>query len=163
MSLIRRVTAASVACLVASVLSVGLFVGVVFGCHAQSPTPQTARAIAADTVQAFNTAWGLSSVACYTVAQTQGSEATRQKCVAVLTPAYESIVSAALAVDAFTDATSGASIGCVLSDVSGLMQSVESLLIQLQVAVPPALTQGLALAESLIPQCVRDAGPAGEN
>lgn len=154
----RALPARLIALVLAAVACLGILSAAACGCKgSNAPTPQNAQAIAGASVTALSAAWTLGAEACVDVAQAANNDQTRQKCEAAFVPALDAIEAAAGMVDAWADADQ-ANFPCALADILTAMGPTTSLLTQLGVAVPPQLSQGVALAQSFLPMCARDGG-----
>lgn len=118
-----------------------------------SNTPQLdPRAIARGTVETLEAAWIATAQACIEVSKTQQSPSTLQQCEKVLTPARDSLIAAAEAVDAW-DARAQGNFPCLIQDAVSGLTSIRNLVADTGVKLPQVVDDGLALAAMFLPQC----------
>lgn len=128
------------------------------GCGPAKSPSVSAKALARGAVETLSAAWIVGADGCRSIAVQKNDPVLAKTCASTFLPARASLLTAAAAVDAWTDADTS-NTPCALADVILAFEKADSLLVTLGVQVPPAVMQGLELAGSLSPACVRpDAG-----
>ncbi|MDE2107245.1 MAG: hypothetical protein KGL39_59155, partial [Patescibacteria group bacterium] len=107
----------------------------VIGCRGGASSPQIdPRALARATVETAESAWLATAKACVADAVSTDSQATLQKCEAMLDPARETLVAAAYSVDTWT-AADQKNFPCMIGSAMKAIQASVMFLQSEQVAV----------------------------
>jgi hypothetical protein len=124
------------------------------GCSPASSPTVSERAIARGAVSTLEAAWVVGAETCRSIAVSKNDSVLAIKCENIFLPVLDSIKISGVAIDAWTQ-NDAKNMPCLLADIVHGFFGIETLLVDLKVTVPPAVAQGLELAQALAPQCVR--------
>lgn len=116
-----------------------------------------ARALARGTVETLETVWMTAAKMCMAVAESEQSQQIADDCKNYLTPARESIVASADAVDVW-DAAAQSNFPCLIAAaIDGVDQGL-AVATQAGLTLPQVVKDGQVLANLYAPKCVKDGG-----